>query len=272
MTERNSGAVTANQTICAILEAERKQLTLNGLDVIVQATGRSGLRWHIRVNGKNHEYCRSLMDVEETIHFVLKTRYGITNPDQADLAPLQEYEPPKLAKSERYTNRNAHAHINSLLPKTKHGLLGGESDADWKRRQLAELLEKEADGTSPFMVENQLCVPPGEDWLDYTKPRLFDDFTFFVSYLDKDAQRGILVDEDVALLWDGKDSIRVVFPRVFRICFIHRRNVSVPGRIMKRAAQMRAAEAMDNGDPSETRLIEVYNPERRGSEWIEVKR
>lgn len=265
--------MTTIPTICATLEAQHKELVLNGLRVTIQATGRAGLRWYVRINGKNHEYCGNLSDVPDTIRFVLKERYGIENPDSADLAGLEEYEPPKLAKGERYTNRNAHAHINSLLPQTpKRSLLGKEGDADWKRRQIAELLEKEADGTSPYMIENQLCVPPGEDYLSYTQPRLFDDFTYFVSYADKDAQRGILVDEDVALLWDGKDGIRVVFPRVFRICFIHRRNVSVPGRIMKQVARMRAAEAADDGDPAETRLIEVYNPERRQSEWIEVKK
>lgn len=264
--------MTTNQTICAKLETQYKQLALHGQAITVQATGRSGLRWYVRVNGKNHEYCGKLSDVPETIRFVLKERYGIANPDLADLSGLEEYEVAKTGKNERYTNRAAHAHINSLLPKARHGLLGAESDADWQRRQLTELIEKEADGTSPYMVENQLCVPAGEDWLNYTKPRLFDDFTYFVSYADTDAQRGILVDDDVALLWDGKDEIRVVFPRVFRICFIHRRNVSVPGRIMKQVAQMRAAEAADNGDPAETRLIEVYNPDERRSQWIEVKR
>lgn len=70
------------------------------------------------------------------------------------------------------------AQLPALLPdRDDHALTGGVAVKSPILAQLArvaaELDEEpvtEPDGTDIYMIENQLGVPAGEDWLDYVKP------------------------------------------------------------------------------------------------------
>lgn len=79
-----------------------------------------------------------------------------------------------------------------------------------------------------------------------------------------------ILSPDVALVI-GEDGLRVTFPALLKYA-VKVGEFSLTAYGYRMVTAMECSEARDSGDPAETRLIEVYNPEKRGSEWVEVKR